>query len=438
MNTAVKIKSCTGASASGKNQYNLERQKNQDKDILVLENNGMPKEKATLSLEQKKEIKSLQTKLSVYKKRLAKAIENGKEKSIKTNQKNIDKISQALSKIEKPDKRQKHFTEFTIALTNSHDESFAANWSKLALDHIKQEFPTLEVVSAVEHLDQHSPHMHILLHSPNKPITQVLAEQSDKSNTKRESMKEAYSDIAHKFHSFANDKIAHKELEPLQKGRKYVSLGQYKHKGNFELKKLVREQKETLPALETQNKQLSDTIQDANIFLKAQNISEHSLEVHTSKGLFVNKPFVTYSDLNRKKEILQDYADNAGKLLDTDVTSVKNKIDSYFNALENHSKKGKEKQQPHFPKEPVLKIDLAYFKNWKEAFNKYLSSVDANIKKMILKITDKKISNQEKIYNHPEMIKRKKEESIEKSKSIEKFKRERELKSRKKERGYER
>lgn len=438
MNTAVKIKSCSGASASGKNLYNLERQKNQDKDILVLENNGMPKEKSTLSLVQKKEIKSIQTKLSTYKKRLAKAIKDGKEKSIKTNQKNIDKLTKQLATIEKPDQRQKHFTEFTIALTNSHDESFAANWSEKALEHIKQEFPTLEVVSAVEHRDQHSPHMHILLYSPNKPITQVLAEKSSKSNTKRESMKEAYSDIAHKFHSFANAEITDKQLEPLQKGRKYVSLGQYKQKGNFELKTLIREQKETLPALEDQAYKLSETIQEGNLYLKQQDIGEYSLEVFTNKGLFSKNHFVTYSDINRKKESLQAYADNAGKILDTDVTDVKNKINSYFNALANNSKKRKDRQQPHFRKEPVLKIDLNYLKSWTEAFNNYLKEIDTNVKKMILKIRDKKISVEEKISNHPKTIERKKEEEVKKVKRLQKFKRDKAIKKENKDRGYHR
>jgi division protein CdvB (Snf7/Vps24/ESCRT-III family) len=62
----------------------------------------------TLSLEEKKEIKSLQTKISTYSKRLEKAIEENKPKSIATNQKNIEEAQKKLEKFEKrPDQREK-------------------------------------------------------------------------------------------------------------------------------------------------------------------------------------------------------------------------------------------------------------------------------------------------------------------------------------------
>jgi len=438
LNTAVKIKSCTRASAAGKNEYNLERTKNRDKDILVLENNGMPKEKNTLSAKKKKEIKSLQTKLSTYKKRLKKAIEDGKEKSIKTNQKNIDKITKQLSKIKKSDKREKHFTEFTIALTNSQNEDYEKNWSKKALEYIKQEFPTLQVISAVEHRDQHSPHMHILLYSSDKPITQILSEQTGQNGTSREAMKRAYSTIAHKFHSFADENIAHKRLKTLQKGRKYVSLGQYKQKGNFEAKNALNRKNNSLPALIRQQTEIEDTLREAKIYLKPQEISEYSLKVHTSKGLLGSRYFLTYSDIDRKKEILQDYADNAGRILDTDASSVKKSIDNFFKNLENNSKKGKDRQQPHFPKEPVLKIKLDIFKQWRNDFNEYLKALDKNIQKMIENIKAKKSSIQEKINNHPETIKKNKELKKQSEVLIAKFEKRRTLRKRKKDKGISR
>jgi len=412
INTAVKIKSSSRASASAKNEYNLERQKNQEKDILVLEKNEMPKEKNSFSKEQKKEIKSLQSKLSMYKKRLAKAIENGKEKSINTNQKNIDKITKQLSKIEKSDKRQKHFTEFTISLTNSKKGDYAEDWSKRALEFIKQEFPTLQVVSAVEHRDQHSPHMHILMHSPDKPVTQVLAQYAGQKDTKRESMKEAYGYIARQFHSFANEKIAHKELKTLQKGRKYVSLGQYKAKGNFEAKTRLEKQKNNLPALKAEQKELNTRLVDANIHLKPQEIGDYSLEVHTSKGLLGERHFVTQADIDRKKDSLLEYADKAEQILDTDATKVKKDINEFFKYLEDNSKKTKDRQQPHFPKEPVLKIKPDYFKNWKKEFNEYLKALDKNIRKLIDKLKEKQQKNEERISKHPDTIKKLKEQEV--------------------------
>lgn len=418
INTAVKIKSCTRASAAGKNEYNLERQKNQDKDIFVLEKNGMPAEKNTLSKEQKKEIKSLQSKLSTYKKRLQKAIEDGKEKSIKTNQKNIEKITKQLSKIEKSDKRQKHFTEFTIALTNSQKGDYAENWSERALEFIKQEFPELQVVSAVEHRDQHSPHMHILMHSPDKPVTQVLAQYAGQKDTKRESMKEAYSFIAHKFHSFANENIAHKELKTLHKGRKYVSLGQYKAKGNFEAKKRLEAKNNSLPALKQQKEKLDKRLVDASLFLKPQEIGDYSLELHTSKGLFGEKSFITVADIDRKQDSLLEYADKAEEILETDASAVKDTIKDYFKHLEDQGKRGKERQQPHFPKEPVLKIKRDRLDAWKKDFNKYLKELDEKIQKLIEKIKEKKSSIEEKIYKHPESIKQRKEQEVKHQKSI--------------------
>ena len=424
INTAVKIKSSTRASAAAKNEYNLDRQKNQEKDIFVLEKNEMPAEKISLSKEQKKEIKSLQSKLSTYKKRLQKAIEDGKEKSIKTNQKNIDKITKQLSKIEKSDKRQKHFTEFTISLTNSKKGDYAEDWSKRALDFIKQEFPTLDVVSAVEHRDQHSPHMHILMHSPDKPITQVLAQYAGQKDTKRESMKEAYGYIARQFHSFANEKIAYKELKPLQKGRKYVSLGQYKAKGNFEAKKRLQEQNNSLPALQREDQQIEKKLIDANIWLKPQKIGEHSIEVFNSKGLlgFGEKHFVTVADIERKRESLHQYADKASEILDADATGVKKNIDGFFKHLEKNSKKGKDRQQPHFPKEPVLKIDLETFKHWREEFNKYLKEIDGKVKELVGKLKGKQEKIREKISRHPETIKLRKEQEAKRQESLQKIK----------------
>ncbi len=422
INTIVKIKSCTRASAAGKNEYNLERQKNRDKDILVLEKNEMPKEKISLSKEQKKEIKSLQSKLSTYKKRLAKAIEDGKEKSIKTNSKNIDKITKQLSKIEKSDKREKNYTEFTIALTNSQKGDYAENWSEKALEFIKQEFPDLKVISAAEHRDQHSPHIHILTHSPDKPVTQVLAQYAGQKDTKRESMKEAYGYIARKFHSYANEKIAHKELNKLHKGRKYVSLGQYLQKGNFEAKRRLEEQKNSLPALKAEQTSLDKRLVDANIHLKPQEIGDYSLEVHTSKGFFGKKHFITQSDIDRKRTSLLEYADKAGEILKEDTSSIKQNFEERFEKLEKSGDKGKDRQQKHFDKEPVLKINLEAFKTWRKDFNQYLKDLDTNVKKMIEKLKDKKIETLDKIYKHPDSIKQRKEQEVKHQESMQKFK----------------
>jgi len=61
MNTNIKIKSCTRASASAKNVYNTTRQKNQERNIYILEQNEMPPLQ-TVTSDEKKEIQALQKK----------------------------------------------------------------------------------------------------------------------------------------------------------------------------------------------------------------------------------------------------------------------------------------------------------------------------------------------------------------------------------------
>jgi len=403
LNTAVKIKSCTRASAAGKNEYNLERTKNREKDILVLEKNEMPKEKISLSKEQKKEIKSLQTKLSTYKKRLAKAIEDNKPKSIKTNQKNIDKISRDLSKIEKSDNRQKHFTEFTVALTNSQKGEYAENWSELALDHFKKEFPTLQVVSAVEHRDQHSPHMHILMYSPDKPITEVLADKNIiNKDTSREAMKSAYSKIAHNFHAFANENIAHKELNKLHKGRKYVSLGQYKQKGNFEVKKAFKAKNESLPTLKELNKELTSikSTLSSSHYLTIQPLGEHDIPLYTKKKILNKLHYITTRDIKNKQQELDTHIDRVSVTLNADVTTPKKKIDEFWNKLEENSKPIK--------KEDARKINSEYLKTWKEDLNKYLKELNVQVQKVLDSFKKQKEVLISKIEKHPETLQRKK------------------------------
>lgn len=238
MNTMVKIKSCNRRSAIGKNQYNLTRLKNGEADIFVIAENDFPPAGKSLSATQKLERKNLQCRLKVYEKRLVVATKKGKEKSIKTVERNLTKIKKSLKKMEGAiDDREKYFTEFTIALTNSYAEDISMDWSLNTLNYIKQKYPELVVISAVEHRDQNSPHMHILLYHPDKPITQYLAEANGQADTKRESMKLAYSQIAHDYHDWAQEGVVEDgvQLDPLVKGRKYVSLGRFKSGGNFEV-----------------------------------------------------------------------------------------------------------------------------------------------------------------------------------------------------------
>lgn len=415
MNTAVKIKSCSRASASGKNSYNLERQKNQEKDILVLEENEMPPLE-TLSLEEKKEIKSLQTKISTYSKRLEKAIEENKPKSIATNQKNIEEAQKKLEKFEKrPDQREKKFTEFTIALTNSDQQSYEKDWSKQSLEYVKKRFPDLQIISAVEHRDQHSPHMHILLYSKDEPITQVLARSTGQKDTSRESMKEAYSTIAHDFHSFANKNIAVKELETLQKGRNYVSLGQYKAKGNYEAQN-------SLHHLRAQSRNFDYQIPDYLGFShQLKNNFEPSVQGTTS-GLIFKREVLEFEirDIQRAEKIILDEAkkidDSKTAMTQKPTTSTQSEVSKLFKQLKNDDKTKKITLRDQAgSKQEGLQIDKKTYQAFKEKIAQLSDRAVQEVKKIYQGFSEKRNEIVGKIRNHPDL---KKEQQLERDRTL--------------------
>lgn len=415
MNTAVKIKSCSRASAGSTNGYILERQKNQEKDILVLEKNEMPPLE-TLSLEEKKEIKSLQTKISTYTKRLDKAIEENKPKSIATNQKNIEEAQKKLEKFEKrPDQREKKFTEFTIALTNSDQESYKKEWSKESLEYVKKRFPDLQIISAVEHRDQHSPHMHILLYSKDEPITQVLARSTGQKDTSRESMKEAYSTIAHDFHSFANKNIATKELDTLQKGRNYVSLGQFKEKGNYEAQN-------SLQHLRAQSRNLDYQIPDYLGFShQLKNNFEPSVQGTTS-GLIFKREVLEFEirDIQRAEKIILAEAkkidDSKTAMTQKPTTSTQSEVSKLFKQLKNDDKTKKiTLRDPAGSKQEGMQIDKKTYQAFKEKIAQLSDRAVQEIKKIYQGFSEKRNEIAGKIQNHPDL---KKEQQLNRERTL--------------------
>lgn len=443
MNTAVKIKSCTRAAASGKVAYNEERTKNKGNDILLLEKNEMPPLQ-TLSLDEKKEIQAIQKKISQSEKRLAKAIEDGKEKSIKTNQKNLDAAKKELENFgDRQDKREKYFTEFTIALTNSQGESYANDWSQKALEHIKQEYPMLDVVSAVEHRDQHSPHMHILLHSKEKPITQVLAERTGQKDTSRESMKEAYSKIAHNFHSFANENIAHNELKTLQKGLKYVSLGQYKQKGNFEAQIALESKKEqNLDYLLQEKEKLEAKAQQISRYQENKwrdmiKFSVVTKERNRLLGLSTEKySFITIKDIEQTQRENKVFLESMRKNFNLETKDEAKEMNKYFDVLLKEQKRTKDREYSHWDKEQVIEITP-------KLLDKFLEDINKNIAKVYKKLADvkqeveKKLTGiREKISKHPETIEQNKLREKEREKYFERVREQKQNND--KNRGFER
>jgi len=240
MNTAIRIRNCNKLSAQGKHNYNVSRIKNEQSKnkIKILEDNGFPDTKA-LTKEQREYKRKLQRKLSSYKRRLKTAIKNGKDDTIATAKRNIEKIEKELKELEQGEgAKVKYYSEFIISLTNAHEYRKMLendNWSSKVLEYLKNKYPDLNIISAVEHRDQYSPHMHVLLHSPGKPIRQYLSEVNGEKDLSKEAMQKAYSKMAHDLHDFVQEKVVPElKLSSLKKGRKYVSLGEFKERGNYE------------------------------------------------------------------------------------------------------------------------------------------------------------------------------------------------------------
>ena len=183
MNTNVKIKTCTRSSAGAKVGYNEERKKQMEKDISIFAKEDIP-EILSLSDDDKKEIQALQRKISQSQKRLEKAIEDGKEKSIQTNQKNIDEAKAKLEAFgSRKDSREKPFVELTLSLTNFknwQDDLNRAEFEKACLDFAKKEFPNMSVISGAAHYDQASPHAHVLLFAKEKSWSATIVKRGVK------------------------------------------------------------------------------------------------------------------------------------------------------------------------------------------------------------------------------------------------------------------
>jgi hypothetical protein len=277
LNTAVKIKSVKFDVAKLKNIYNLTRQKNHHSNIFVIEENDFPNRKKELGDEQKKEKKKIQCSIKVFQKRLEDAIKKNKPKSIKTNEKNLDEAKKKLAKFDTfKDEREKHFVEFTIALTNSRGEKYHQDWATEAVNFFKSRYPKMEVISAAEHRDQHSPHLHLLMYSKDTPVTQVLANDAD---TSKEIMKEAYSKIANEFNTFAKFALA-PQIAGLVRGKKYVSLRRFKKHGNKEAtKNKLKENEENERRIRTENRTASITDIRARISSSHGEIEKQHAEV---------------------------------------------------------------------------------------------------------------------------------------------------------------
>ena len=288
MNTNVRILTHqSGGKVGAKNAYIKGRQKGDDPSkIDVLIDNGFLDEKR-LSDDAKKERKSLQKKLSVYRKRLEKAIEEQKPKVIASNQKKIEEIQR---KLDQPfvKSNKKEILDMTFILTNvgkqwQNNEAFRESYNRYIEAFIKREFGDLHIVTVASHYDQASPHTHALLQVPNDTSwSKYLREKYQVEDTR-----DAYRAIQAKFHD-SIEQALNRPLDPLQSGRRYVGLGEFKEKGNFEVR--LKEQsgstktakkadlsRNTHQDIQNDLKRLKSQFQD--VFLEEQTDSEVSEQI---------------------------------------------------------------------------------------------------------------------------------------------------------------
>jgi len=276
-----------------------------------------------------------------------------------------------------------------------------------------------------------------MLYSKEKTITQVLAEYAGQKDTSRESMKEAYSAIAHNFHSFANKNIAYNKLETLKKGRKYVSLGQYKQKGNFEAKNALESKKEqNLDYLLDMKEKLERNIKDIDLKISNnwRDIVRLNVVDKPKTFWFKEYSFVTLENIKREQKNTADFFENV-KRFDIDVKTEEKESKEHFNQLLS-MKRTKDREYETLKKEDVIVID-------KEALKKFLESLNSNIKKVHEKMKElreelKKDLNaiREKIYNHPKTIEERKERN--RQEILERIEREKRTQRQKRNRGENR
>lgn len=270
MNTAIQTKTHTPKSAKGKQQHN-ERKDNSIKNpkIVILQKNHFhkfhqkepiqkPKTTAKLQAQEqalKKELATIQSKINTYNKRVEEyasrknpniaRIEKLKEQ-IKDLELQKEKIPKLNDNRGKPQKVK--YVEFELSLTNSNhlkqdkqvQKAFYEAFKELQKDEI---FKDLKSISQIMHLDQESLHIHNINKLANGKSWNSIVESQKLPNDK--DGREVYSRLQNKFNNIVrkNLKELEIEIEPQQKGIKYLPLKKYKEKTNFKSQDQKEEEK---------------------------------------------------------------------------------------------------------------------------------------------------------------------------------------------------
>lgn len=265
-NTAIQMKSHTGKSASNKTKHN-ERKDNHIKNpnFVILHKNNFHKFHYTEPIQKPKttqrmlevekdlkgQIATLNAKINTYEKRLIE-YESRKKPNLKQIEKIKSKIDDCKTEKAKLPKQQDRrgrpinirYVEFELSLTNSNhlknDERVQKAFIK-SVDELREQnqiFKQLKPINRIMHLDQESLHIHdINKINSKKSLTNILKELDPKNDNRN-----FLSDMQNQFNSIVrkNLKELEIEIEPQQKGIKYLPLKEYKKQTNFK----SREQKE--------------------------------------------------------------------------------------------------------------------------------------------------------------------------------------------------
>lgn len=358
-NTAIQMKSHTGKSACNKSKHN-ERKDNHIKNpnfVILYKDNyhtyhykePVQKPKTTqkmLEVEKglKSQITTLNAKINTYIKRVLEY-----EAREKPNLKQIDKLKAKIEDLQhqksqipqQQDRRgrpiTKRYVEFEFSLTNSnhnkHDKQIQKAFIE-SVEELKQQNPIfryLKSTSDIMHLDQESLHVHNINKINSKKCLTSILKELDSKNDNRNFL----SEMQNQFNSIVrkNMKELKLEIEPQQKGIKYVSLAKYKELTNFNQPNFNQQEIK------------------ANFLQNLENIDQKH-----------NKNIVK----KEEKEEKFDFEKITKNIIDTKEISKKDEVSKI---LKNEDKKSENKIEKKSEKEKLSSKDLSNFKELQKKEN---------------------------------------------------------------------
>ena len=269
-NTAIQMKSHTGRSACNKSKHN-ERKDNHIKNpnfVILYKDNyhtfhykePVKKPKTTQKMLDKEkalkgQIATLNAKINTYEKRLVEyqSRENPNLKQIDKLKAKIEDCKTKKAELPKQQDRRgrpitKRYVEFEFSLTNSnhnkHDKRVQQAFIK-SVNELREQNPIfrhLKPTSDIMHLDQESLHIHNINKINSKKCLTSILKELDPQNSNRNflsNMQNQFNELVRK-----NMKELDLEIEPQQKGIKYLPLKKYKELTKYKYKEQQNQQQQ--------------------------------------------------------------------------------------------------------------------------------------------------------------------------------------------------